>query len=433
LASWYIWQYSDLASGTPRAFHFPLLAAQLWAMASGRTMLTPGLVALGGLLYPSAGVLGVGLLATRLVRFRGRRPGLSRTRSDWLAFLAVLGLLALLVLPQQARAAAYGPVVSPAEARRMEEFDEDGRTFFFADNWFRFWIVNPRSGFDLTVSDGVFGERLLYGYVGIASFLAVMLLLKRPVGVRALRPTGGILLQLLFVSLGLFLLAHALLFKLYLPSRFVKTSVPLVLAVCAGLALGLLIQAASARIAGRRSQALSLVLAAGIGVAVIHYPTNGSAAFVRDPNPDITAYLLKQPKDTLVAGATRDTDVVPAFARRSVVTSREFLNPYHLGFYLPMRSRTQDLVDAYYGRSRQEVLTFIGQYGVDVFLVNRDAYRAATALEPWHKQFEPFSSRIESKFRSTARFWLLDAGKDCDVANDGQVMAVPSTCLLSHP
>jgi hypothetical protein len=114
-----------------------------------------------------------------------------------------------------------------------------------------------------------------------------------------------------------------------------------------------------------------------------------------------------------------------------VLTSREFLNPYHLGFYLPLRDRTLDLVDAYYARSRDEFAEFVDRYGVDFLVVNRTAYARATALEPWSKLFEPFSSRIEAKFRSSERFWVRDAAKSCEAVEDGRVTLAPTSCLLN--
>jgi hypothetical protein len=132
-----------------------------------------------------------------------------------------------------------------------------------------------------------------------------------------------------------------------------------------------------------------------------------------------------------VAGTTQDTDAVPAFARRSVLTSREFMNPYHLGFYLPLRERTMDLVDAYYARSRAELADFVERYGVDFLVLNQSAYSRETALDPWSKLFEPFSSRIERKFRNGERFWVRDAARSCEVVEDGRVTLVPTACLLN--
>jgi hypothetical protein len=79
LLSWYVWQVEDISSGSPRSF-LPLLAAQLWSLAAGRLVLAVSLVAVGALFHPVAGALGVALLGTRLLGFRGWRPTLTRDR-----------------------------------------------------------------------------------------------------------------------------------------------------------------------------------------------------------------------------------------------------------------------------------------------------------------------------------------------------------------
>jgi hypothetical protein len=431
LATWYAWQHGDIVSGTPRAFHLPLLAVQLWAMASHRAWLAAGLVVLAGLFYPSAGLLGLALLGLWLVRYEGGRAVLARERSVWLGLAVATGLLGTVLLVQLQASAPYGPVVSLEEARRMDEFDRDGRSVIFNPNPYRYWIASPRTGFDLMVREVNTRTPIILLYLAVAAILPLMVLLGRPAAIRDLRPESVLLVHLLSASLGLFLLAHLVLFRLYLPSRYVKTSVPLALAVASGLVLGLLVGALWARAGARRGPILAALLCLGLGLALAVYPISRASTFVEDPNRRVTAFLLQQPADTLVAGASVDTDSLPVLARRRVLTSREFLNPYHLGFYLPLRAVTEDLVDAYYARSRDEFATFAQRYGVDYMLVNRTAYTESTALEPWFEKFEPFRSRIEAQFRHTRRFWLRDASRSCGTVVDREVTLSSTDCLLA--
>ena len=62
LTSWYVWQYGQIASGTPHALLLPWLTVQLWALASERTWVAAAAVVLSTLCYPVGGVLGIPLL-----------------------------------------------------------------------------------------------------------------------------------------------------------------------------------------------------------------------------------------------------------------------------------------------------------------------------------------------------------------------------------
>jgi hypothetical protein len=104
LVSWYFWQYEDLVSATPRSLAPPFLAAILWALSVDRWMLGAGLIALAGACYPAGGVLGLGLLATRLVERRGWRPILTRQRALWLASGLAAAALGALLLPARSPA-----------------------------------------------------------------------------------------------------------------------------------------------------------------------------------------------------------------------------------------------------------------------------------------------------------------------------------------
>jgi hypothetical protein len=90
LMSRYNWEYSALASGTPRAFALPLLTALLWSVLTRRRVASVLIVALGALFYPVTAALGLAVLGIRLVAVRGRRPVLRTDRRDLLTFIAAL-------------------------------------------------------------------------------------------------------------------------------------------------------------------------------------------------------------------------------------------------------------------------------------------------------------------------------------------------------
>lgn len=431
LMSRYAWQHSALASATPRAFLLPLLAALLWTLVSGRRGLAVGVVGLSALLYPVAAALGLALLGARLVRWRGRWPALSRRRQDWAMFLAACGLVGLVLLPGQLVRSPFGPTISGAQARTMPEFGDDGPETYFVDDWYTYWLKAQHSGLDLSVVDARFRAiPILYEHAALAALLPLILLVRpRPAGVRRLAGQVSVLPQLLLASFGLFFLAHLLLFHIFFPGRYVKWSLPLVLSVAGGLGLAILIEALAGRFSPGRRSVVAGALALAVGFVLIAYPGRWQGKFLRDPNPDVTTYLRAQPKDVLVAGTPNDVDFVPSFAGRSILVGREYLLPYHLGYYAELRQRTEALIEAYYAESPAQVAEFADRYGVDLFLVNRFAYDRQKFTDAWGSGFEPYLSAIRPKLEGRRRYALLEATRRCAAVDEGAVAVVPTSCL----
>jgi hypothetical protein len=433
LLSWYVWQVDDVASASPRSF-LPILVAQVWSLVTGRARLAVAFVALGAAFHPVAGALGVALLGTRLIKIQGWRPGVSRDWSAWGSFLVGAALVVVLLLPGQLQKSPFGPVVSVDQARAMPDFGMAGREFFFVDDAYAYWVAGGHSGFDLRARDRVFSQPILFLYLQLALLLPLLLVFRpRIASVRQLSGQSRILLDLTLASMALFFLAHLLLFHLYHPSRYVKQSLPLVLAISAGLGLGILFVTVSRRF---RSPANRLVLS-GFALAsalyVVRYPANYEVVIIKDEHPAISSYLRTQPKDTLVAGVPTETDFVPTFANRSVLVNKEYFVPFHLGFHGELRQRMMDLIDAYYAESSDEIVRFALHYGVDVMLVNRLAFQETTYsgawTGPWQSRWEPFSSAVDLKFRGSRQFVLPELALRCGELDDGVVTVVSTACV----
>jgi hypothetical protein len=361
------------------------------------------------------------------------RPGRRGSRAaPATAFVVSAVLVGLALLPGLLLSSPFGPVVSAQEARAMPEFGQNGRNAFFVADGYRYWLESYRSGLDLRVTDAVLPRiPILLEYGLLAAILPLLLLVRgRLRGAGRLTSQTYLLAQVLVASFALFFIAHALLFRLYLPARYVQWSVPLVLSVAGGLALGILVEEIAARWQTRRcllTSGLALLLAAGLALYPAHYDAN----FVRDNHPAVTAYLRAQPKDTLVAAAPIEADSVPAFTGRRVLVAREYALAYHLGYYEPVRERIEDLIEAYYADSARGVAAFAARYGVDLLLVNRSAFQTTTLGEAWTTEFEPFVSTVSGKLARPTRWALLELIDRCAVVDDGTVAVLPVECLGS--
>jgi hypothetical protein len=171
----------------------------------------------------------------------------------------------------------------------------------------------------------------------------------------------------------LFFVAHALLFRLYLPARQVQFSLPIVWALGGGLALALAAEGLAARLVPRHAGRVTQLLALGaVGLLVAHAPPPGDFYAV-GRHPDLYAYLRAQPKDTLVAALPADSSDLPLFAQRPVLVSWEHGLVYQLGYYEPLRQRTEALLRAYYSDSPRPIVELAEREGVGVIVANLNA------------------------------------------------------------
>jgi hypothetical protein len=227
--------------------------------------------------------------------------------------------------------------------------------------------------------------------------------------------------DLVWTSLGLFGLAHLLLFKLHLPSRYVLYTWPLaallVLAAnyettCAALdSRWPSLCSSLRRLTERRNLCWLLLGLAACGFVYVQnrYIVNLDPLEVK---VDSTAmhlyrYLQTLPKNALIAGHPVEMDNIPLFARRKVLVNQELSLPYYRGYYAEVRQRLFDSLGAYYADNMQEIQRFVQQYGVDFILVNTRHFMPEFLSGTIY--YEPFNSFVKQRLSTHQRFALLEA------------------------
>jgi hypothetical protein len=221
---------------------------------------------------------------------------------------------------------------------------------------------------------------------------------------------SGLLLCLLASSLALFFLAHALLFRLYLPTRQVQFSLPIVWALGGGVAIVLLANRL-ARLLGRSLRppiALLLVLAATFTLAANPPPSGNFYATGRHTR--LYDYLQSLPLDALVAALPEDSGELPLFGQRPVFVSYEHALPYHLGYYELLRRRTESLLAVYFSDSALPLVELAEREGIHLFLANLDRleeYREA------HPGSRPALERLAER---------------CGVLRERDLVVIPVNC-----
>lgn len=375
--------------GFPRSFALPILLLGLWALMAQRGAWLGVAFLLGALFYPPV-VINLGLVAAvvwlvRLARDRHLPAG-------WPA-LVTLGAVALaIILWVYARPTPpeIGPHVTGTEARAMPELGPMGRSRFFVNDPIAFYIKQPRSGLE---------------WKPWALAATVALVIATAVGFRRAVPFEA--WALVGTSLLGFVLSHLTLFKLYLPSRYVKYTLPvflwLWLAAVAPRALAALERwpwGQRLRGALRRWPVLVALVVLVLGAQTARTARVLYKELSVPPPADheaMLAFLTTLPKDTLVAAHPMDADEIPLRSRRSVLASRESAQPYFPRYYARIAERVAAELAACYTSDWKDVDALRDRYGVGVFVANAQRYRH---LWPY---FAPFAEAVQKQIERGQR------------------------------
>ena len=437
-----------MVSGIQKSFIYPLLFAFLYYLARRRLWPTVMAVALLGWFYPQMVLVAAGTLALQLVGWRRRRGesessgllglggfGWVRDRQTWR--ISIMGLLVgfVVLLPYALGGSAYGPVVTEAQARQMPEFFKGGRARYFRDGdpW-KFWL------------EGRSGLRFASVLTPVTNVLGLFLpMLTRwkahfPL-VQQLQPAVGIVPRFLLASGGLFLAAHGLIFRLHLPSRYSGHSLRVAMTLTAGIALVILLDGAMGWIVNRGLAPLKRLTGAGLALllscSLLFYPL-----WVKDfpiptyhqaYNEELFEFLRAQPKDSLIASLSRQADDVPSMAGRSVLVAAEYAIPYHLGYYEQFRQRMADLIEAQYSADPAVVRSFLERYGVDLWLLDLDAFWPDYFQENgWLYQYQPAAELAEARLRSGSEPVLQQVRRRCRLAHPIGAEVLSADCILQR-
>ncbi len=413
------WSHDDITSATPRAFMVPLFLAFLYYLLRRNLWGVVAAIALEGLFYPQyvfvfAGILLLQLVSWDAVPGQGRRFQVSTKRADLLLSGAGLLVAFVVLLPYALIDNPYGPVLTVAEAKTIPEFFTEGRgRFFLTDPWL-FWLSGNRSGVFPTFKPPLMGLAI-----------ALPWLWRYPARFPLVQQTRnlGLLLRIVAVAFGLFFAAHALLFKLHLPSRYTGYTLRFVWVFAAAIALTVLLDAglrwltaaagsphpkslsleerdfesSSPSPSGRRGWGMRANLHRGIPRWLRQITVGGLAAIVAAAlllyplyigdfpadeyrvgrSPQLYEFFAQQPKNILIASLLDEADFLPTFSNRSILFGREYAIPYHKAYGAAIRQRANALIRAQYTTNPAELTRFLQTYSVDFWLISRNAFRPA--------------------------------------------------------
>lgn len=421
-----LWMRNGLVSATPRAFVCPLLLAFLYFLLRRWKAATISTIGLMGLFFPSTMFIAIAVLFLRLVRWEGGRFRLSRERSDYVLCAVCLAIAALVLFPYAFRSSEFGPVVNAAEAREMPEFRPGGRMVVFRQDFLSYWILGNHTGM---LSSAVFSPIALV--LGLLLPIVIFFPKRFPLVAR-LSDGMSIFPRLILASVGMFLAANLLLFRLYLPSRFTVNSFRILFALAAGITVIIALDAVF-RWAGRRSLMISVSI--GLLAAMLAQPfVTGTVVDTRykiGEAPKLYEYLLSQPKDTLIASLSNEADNLPIFAKRSILVGQQIALPFHKGYYSQIRKRAVDLINAHYSPDLGELQSFVEKYGVDYLLIDRDAFKPEyVTKDRWINQYQPAARDAAERMKQGITPALAKLVESCAALETNGMILISAECLM---
>lgn len=354
----------NISGGLNRAFAAPLLALFLLALLRGsrnlaRAALLTQALFIPYILLPSLGLCGLWWTAWK-VRLVRTPPVLGVGRAGLLD-LACAGLALGLAMAWQTGVASFGPTPWLSEMLGHPEFGPNGRFpilpvppvwwELFARPWeliAPFRDGNPWLGAAVT-----------------ALLLPLLFLGARRLDRERLKPALPALGFLLLASVILYFAARALLFKLFVPSRYLEYATNIL--YCLGLGLCLAPLARTAARGGRTAGAVLLAAALLLGA----WRLSGTALYDYSDGAALYAAVRETPKTAVFAGHPALMDNVLTFGERDVYASFELAHPWSRAYWARLAPRLDRVLRAYYAADPAELTRFCAQEGVDYLVVDR--------------------------------------------------------------
>ncbi len=434
-----MWMHSDLSSATPRAFLFPIFAGFLYCLGQKRFGLGLLFTALQTIFYPPLMLVHLCILGLRCLDWSARPLPLSRNKQLYFWAIASFIVAVLLLLPILNRDSSYGALVTRQQMASMAEFARNGRTPFFINNPFEFWFSGT-SG--LNPPDYPYAIWLAYLLPFVLKRKTQKIPVKGPFNPHTIDTT--LLVQMGVAALLLFFAAHLLLFRLYWPSRYPYHTFPFIFSIGAGIVLTFWISRIQQWLQGR---IFSDLRRAGLAVLSIGFMTIlftlpfvpsiflGVQGWIQGSSPELYRFIAGQPKDTLIAGLGEEMSNIPAFTLRSVLFSQEMAIPFHMKLYVQMKDRILQVLSAQYTADPKALKTTIETYGIDYWLVDRNAFTSRYLSKKgnrWLLQYQPRADQARRSLEQGTIPALQPMVESCAVVHTRDMVLLESACILRH-
>jgi hypothetical protein len=425
-----LWMQDGLISATPKAFIYPLFLAFLYYWLRRHLLGVAVAIALLGLFYPQGILIATGIFVLSLFSYQSNKLKISLNFSN--CRLSFIGFFVafLILLPYLFAVSESDPTISLTQAKQWPEFLENGRTKFFVNDAWAFWL-HGRSGIGLSAA-------LTPILTVMGFFLPVFLAFPRRFPLAVCVRNSRIFLDLAIASLGLFILAHLTLFSLHLPSRYTQHSLRLILTIAAGIGWVIVFDALWHWTGDRpvKKRFLTLIITL-FSLVFLTYPQWAMSNFPWTyyqigEQPKLYQFFQDRPKDILIASISEEANNLPTFSRRSILTSREYAIPFHLGYYQRLRDRTNALIEAQYSPNLSTIQEFVKRYKIDFWLVDKGAFTPGyLAYNRWLVQYPATREAIADLEKGVIPV-LSTLFDRCGVFENEGAIVLQGQCLLNE-
>jgi hypothetical protein len=387
-----------MSGGLPRSFAYPVLAAAVASLATGRPFWLAGSVLAGAAFYPATAVVAGLALAGWLLLLPAsdRGDGTAWSLRRRLLLVGTTGALAAALLaPVALRLRAYGPPISPAAIHRYPEAGPGGR--FGPDDRAPFPsyldAAAPLARETVIGAGAPWFPRVraaLESHVGLDTAASLLLLVSAIGWGRLAWLDGAARRVILLPASALVGYAAACAFAphLFLPQRYVQYPVPLLTAL--GVAVGFrgLAPGATSSLVGPVA-----ALAGNLLVVALFGGRGSDRAGLNVVVPPAERRLYQAvaalPESAVIAGWPQSIDSLPYETRRTAYLTTETHMPFHEGYADLTRSRMRALIDAYFATSPGPLLRLRDEEGVTHLIVHRSHLR-----ERPPEYFRPFDADL---------------------------------------
>ncbi|WP_413163058.1 hypothetical protein ACL6C3_27905 [Capilliphycus salinus ALCB114379] len=434
-----IWMKDIFVAAIASSFSYPLFLGFLYYFLKRSFIPCVIFLILEGLFYPPTVLFSAGILFLNLFQIKDRKIGFIFDKTQLKFCIIGLIIAGLMLISYLISSSEYGPIINVAEAKTLAEFQEKGRGSFFTDDPIQYWFLGLRSG--MIPRELLSPVTLCFGL-----FLPILVKFSRRFPFLKQMKNSVFFLQLLFVSLSLFFLAHLLLFYLFLPSRYTNHSFYILIAVSTGITLTVIIDGVlrwgekSSISRPKNAKIFHNILALGvttlIAIAVIFYPsfleTFTSPSYKQPKEASLYKFLSQQPKDTVIASLSPEADNIPSFAQRSVLVAWEYSIPYQVGYHREIRQRAMDLIDAQYTQNLQVLQNFIQTYNVDLILLDGNAFLPYYLTDNnWFRQWEFKAEEVKPTLKPDTPPAVIATLVDlCSAYRTDTFIVVNANCIL---
>lgn len=436
-----IWTNDDLISATPRAFVYPLFAAFLYYLATEKLFSCLLTMFLLGLFYPQVLLVEISILGLRIIDWQSKFYLTKKlTAYQWFG----LGLLvvAIALFPFTQRSPEWATSVTASQMAQIPEFNAQGRTFFYGVGWLQFFLAGD-SGLCLPNFPPIIWLGFALPWLLLRSFFS-----KSLVTMAAITPKLQILGQVIAASLIMYGLAHVMLLKIHLPSRYTYHTLRFVLAIAFAITFTAITELVLNWLARTTqftllNQITIVAVTAFLTIALI-FPMIPLVSNVWLQNwrsgkeTKLYQYLAAQPKDIMVASISEEINLIPAFAQRSILIGSEFAFPYHPPYHQELINRATSLLTAQYASNPAIIKDFINKYHLDYLLIDRNAFTTEylqqknwLVYSSWQKTTKKVITKLSFMQIPQEELVLPKLIAPCSVVKTKQSNLVDTTCLLN--